>query len=212
MKLCAIFDVDGTLFDTGAGIKDCVRYALSELNAPPLSEAQLNTFIGPSLFYSFTNTAHLSEEDAARAVSLYRERYAVSGIDNAAPYPGVLDMLSTLTRQGVLLSVASSKPQVFVDRLLKNYGITDLFARVCAPDYAKTSNDKAALIASAAASPRSVMVGDTRFDIEGARRAGLQVIAVTYGYGAKNDLLSADYLADSPKRVAQLLLSFPPER
>lgn len=212
MNLCAIFDVDGTLFDTGAGIKDCVRYALSQLKAPPLSETQLNTFIGPSLFYSFSHTAGLSEEDAARAVALYRERYAVTGIDSAVPYRGVLDMLSTLARKGVSLSIASSKPQVFVSRLLKNYGIEDMFARVCAPDYAKTSNDKSALIAAAAAAPRSVMVGDTRFDIEGAKKAGLKVIAVLYGYGKKSELESADYLAESPARVADLLLSFPPER
>ena len=212
MDLCAIFDVDGTLFDTGAGIKDCVRYALSALNAPPLSETQLNTFIGPSLFYSFSHTAKLSEEDAARAVALYREKYAATGIDSAVPYPGVLDMLGRLHRKGVLLSVASSKPQVFVDKLLKNYEITELFTRVCAPDYAKTSNDKAALIAAAAAAPRSVMVGDTRFDIEGAHKAGIQAIAVLYGYGDKSELTAADYTADSPMHVADLLLSFPPER
>lgn len=212
MDLCAIFDVDGTLFDTGAGIKDCVRHALAQLNAPPLSEAQLNTFIGPSLFYSFSHTAKLSDEDAARAVALYRERYAATGIDSAVPYPGVLDMLGRLARKGVTLSVASAKPQVFVDRLLENYGITDMFARVCAPDYAKTSSDKSALIAAAAASPRSIMVGDTRFDIEGAHKAGLQAIAVLYGYGAKSELAAADFTADSPARVADLLLSFPPER
>ncbi|MDE7395531.1 MAG: HAD hydrolase-like protein [Clostridiales bacterium] len=212
MNLCAIFDMDGTLFDTGAGIKDCVRYALSVLNAPPLSEAQLNTFIGPSLFDSFSRTAKLSAEDATRAVALYREKYAVTGLESAVPYNGVLDMLSMLARKGVLLSIASAKPKVFVDKLLQVYGITDMFACVCAPDFAKTNSDKSALISAAAVSPRSVMVGDTRFDVEGAKKAGFPVIAVLYGYGKKSELQAADYLAESPARVADLLLSFPPER
>ncbi len=212
MELCAIFDVDGTLFDTGKGIKDCVSYALSCVNAPPLSEAQLSTFIGPSLYQSFSTTAHLDDETTHAAVAHYREKYAAVGIDTAMPYPGVADMLKLLRRKGILLSIASSKPQVFVDKLLASYELTDYFCRVCAPDYAKTTSDKAALIAAAAAAPRSVMVGDTRYDVEGAHNAGIQAIAVTYGYGKREDLASADFFADSPRRVADILLAFPQGR
>lgn len=203
MKKGVIFDVDGTLFETGDGIKYCADYVLQSLNVPRLSEDKLNSFIGPSLFYSFTQTVGLDEQTALHAVELYRARYKDVILDMSRPYDGIEDMLSALYADGYMLAVASSKPLVMVQKLLDKYGVTKYFTRVCAPDYARRGSEKAALITEAAGGCDSLMVGDTKFDIDGAHEAGYAAIAVTYGYGERSTLTSAEYFADTPQQVLQ---------
>ena len=181
---CVIFDVDGTLFDTGEGIRDCARHALQQLGAN-FPDEKLDLFIGPSLFYSFHNTVGLSEEQAHRGVELYRARYQSAGIEMSRPYAGILDTLEKLWQEGYTLSIASSKPLVMV----------------VAATFATVSSDKTAYVQSASLCERNVMVGDTRFDIEGAHNAGVPVIAAAYGFGAKETLTAAEYTANSPQEV-----------
>lgn len=204
MRKGVIFDIDGTLFDTGEGIKACVRHALAAVGAPPLSQDKLDSFIGPSLFHSFTVTAGLDEERAQQAVDAYRAEYFPRGVDKALPYRGVSELLADLFRDGYVLSVASSKPLIMVNYLLEKFDYKKYFAAVVAPDYARRGSDKAELIRAAAVADKSVMVGDTVFDIDGARGAGVPVIAALYGYGAPETLVGADALADSPARVREI--------
>lgn len=197
---CVIFDVDGTLFDTGEGIRDCARHALQQLGAN-FPDEKLDLFIGPSLFYSFHNTVGLSEEQAHRGVELYRARYQSAGIEMSRPYAGILDTLEKLWQEGYTLSIASSKPLVMVEYLLDKYDIRKYFAKVVAATFATVSSDKTAYVQSASLCERNVMVGDTRFDIEGAHNAGVPVIAAAYGFGAKETLTAAEYTANSPQEV-----------
>ena len=202
-----IFDVDGTLFDTGKGIKASVRYALEAVNAAQVSDDKLDLFIGPSLFYSFTATAGLDESTAVAAVEAYREHYWEKGVLDSFPYDGVPQMLDDLSRAGYVLGVASSKPLIMVRKLLDRYGYDKYFEKVVAPDYARRGNDKAEMIKSAASADKNVMVGDTHFDIDGAHDAGLRAIAAMYGFGKAETLEKADARAYSPREVFDIVRS-----
>lgn len=114
-------------------------------------------------------------------------------------------MLELLASEKYVLSVASSKPLVMVEKLLEHSGLRKYFARVCAPDYARRGSDKAKLVRAACAAENSVMVGDTHFDIDGAHGAGIKALGVTYGYGKVETLFAADALARSPKEIPALV-------
>ena len=103
-------------------------------------------------------------------------------------------MLELLASEKYVLSVASSKPLVMVEKLLEHSGLRKYFARVCAPDYARRGSDKAKLVRAACAAENSVMVGDTHFDIDGA-----------HGAGKVETLFAADALARSPKEIPALV-------
>lgn len=202
--VCVIFDVDGTLFDTGEGIRDCARHALDALGAD-FPDEQLNRFIGPSLFYSFSVTAGLDDEAAMRGVELYRERYKKTGIDMSRPYDGIIPLLTELTSDGYTLTVASSKPESMVLYLLDKFDMRRYFRTVAAADFTTVQNDKTGFVKKASLCKKNVMVGDTVYDIEGAHNAGIAVIAVTYGFGARESLQAADYTADTPAELYEII-------
>lgn len=207
MQDCVIFDVDGTLFDTGEGIRDCARYALQQLGAT-FPEDKLNLFIGPSLYYSFHETVGLSEAESERGVELYRSRYKKTGIDMSRPYDGVPELLRTLKKEGYILTVASSKPLEMVEYLLGKYDMRRYFTELAAAEFATRTSDKADYVRTAALGKRNVMVGDTHFDIDGAHRAGVPVIAAAYGFGKRETLQAADIIADTPSQVYECITKF----
>lgn len=204
-KTCVLFDCDGTLFDTGEGIRDCARYALRGLGVTDFPDDKLNTFIGPSLFYSFHNTVGLSEQEAMRGVELYRARYQKTGIDKSHPYEGIAETLAKLHADGYILTVASSKPLTMVEYLLNKYDMRKYFAFIAAAEFATVTSDKREYVRKASLGERNVMVGDTHFDIEGAHNAGVPAIAVSYGFGARETLAAAEYIAETPMDVYRIV-------
>lgn len=201
MKRCVIFDVDGTIFDTGDGIRDCARDALAKLGVADFPEEKLNLFIGPSLFYSFNTIVGLNEDAAMRGVELYRARYKTVGIDMSRPYSGIAELLDKLIREGFILTIASSKPVTMVEYLLNKYDLRKYFKVVVAADFGTVSSDKSEFIAKASLGEKNVMVGDTHFDIDGAHKAGIKAIAAAYGFGARDTLSAAEFIANSPAEV-----------
>ena len=108
-----LFDLDGTLAESGAGILNSARYALTQLGAEIPPEEEMRAFIGPPLLWSFQNVAHLPEETARRAVDLYRERYGREGWMETSIYPGVQELLRGIRRRGGKIALASAKPLGF---------------------------------------------------------------------------------------------------
>ena len=107
-----LFDLDGTLAESGAGILNSVRYALTQLGAEIPPEEEMRAFIGPPLLWSFQNVAHLPEETARRAVDLYRERYGREGWMETSIYPGVQELLRGIRRRGGKIALASARASV----------------------------------------------------------------------------------------------------
>lgn len=205
-----LFDLDGTLTESGEGITKSVQYALEKLGQPEPDLKKLEVFVGPPLLQQFMKYAGLDEETAVRAVEYYRERYADIGIFENEVYPGVEDMLEKLRGKGYILAVASSKPERFVKKVLDYFDLTKYFHEIVGSEMNGGRTSKADVIEEALdrlhmADHREqvIMVGDKEHDVFGTRKAGLQCLAVSYGYGSEEELKNANPLkiADSAQEV-----------
>ncbi len=188
-----LFDLDGTLIDSEAGILNSVKYALDNMGIEIPAYKVLKQFIGPPLIYSFTTFIGLSEEEGVRAVALYRENYAPRGMYEFTLYPGVETMLKKLTASGRRCYLATSKPEVYAAEMLKKAGIDGYFSGVVGSLIPSGRDDKAEVIGylleKEGISPEeTVMVGDRFYDIEGAHKVGVCAIGVTYGFGSEKEL------------------------
>ncbi len=123
----AIFDLDGTIMDSGEGIVRSVSYALDKMGVTDYSESENYRFIGPPLVDSFMEYYGMTEDEAKQAVVYYRERYSVTGIYESHMYEGVRELIFELKRQGIKLYIGSSKPLKFVEQILRGQGIYECF-------------------------------------------------------------------------------------
>ena len=215
-----LFDLDGTLTDPGVGITKSVEYALNRYGISVSDRAELYPFIGPPLIDSFMKYYGFSKEKAIEAVEVYREYFRVTGLFENEVYPGAESMLSALKEAGMTLLVASSKPEEFVLTILKHFDLLKYFDFVGGAAMDETRTKKEDVVeyvlqnANVTNLTKAVMVGDRKFDVQGAHVRGLDAIAVTYGYGSLEELTAAkpEHLANSPEEVGEILLSFHEKR
>lgn len=202
-----IFDFDGTLADTSPGVLGSVRYALETLGAPVPDEKVLRGFIGPSLYSSFTGIIGFDGKKADEAIALYRSVYNPRGVYECKLYDGMKDLLIKIKAAGVSASVASSKPQNALDKVVDFLGVREYFDRVVGADPDDKHDNKALIVAAARTRDNAVMIGDSRFDIEAAKKVGIKSIAAGYGFTAKDVLLSLnpDYYADKVADITEIL-------
>ena len=192
-----LFDLDGTLTDPQEGICKSINHALSYFGIEkPLAE--LTQFIGPPLLKSFSGL--VGEENAADAVKYYRERFSVVGLYENQMYPNVKETLALLKEKGYILCTASSKPQIFVEKILHHFDIAQYFTVMGGATLDGKIGEKEQVIEMVLAAVKAekadtVMVGDTRFDLIGAEKMGLDAIGVTYGFGAKEELMQYPHIA-----------------
>lgn len=209
------FDLDGTITDSGDGIKNSASYALNKFGISVPDKSELNKFIGPPLIGSFMNYYGMSHEDADLAVTYYREYYSVKGIYENTLYNGVTDMLKALKDAGKTIVLATSKPEIYANLILRHFGIDKYFSYVCGAEMDHRRTDKHEVIeyaletADVADRSRVIMIGDRHHDIDGAKKASLRSVGVTYGYGSSDELKNAgaDFITDSAEALTSLLLS-----
>jgi phosphoglycolate phosphatase len=209
-----LFDLDGTLTDPLEGIARSVRYALEQLGRPPLSDAVLRTWIGPSLRGSFAAALDGDQALAEQAVALYRKRYGPTGIYENQVYAGIPALLASLSAAGSHICLATSKPQIFAQRILEHFGIAGHFMIIGGASLDTSRESKADVIAYVLgelpvdARVGAVMVGDREHDVFGARQNELPTIGVTYGYGSREELVAAGAvaIADNVAALHDLLL------
>lgn len=204
-----IFDLDGTLTRSEEGILNCVRYALAKMGWDIPREETLRAFIGPPLFGSFRDFCGMNEVECGKAVAFYRERYVDTGLFENAVYPGIRTLLRKLRKAGVWLGVATGKPQTLTERILDHFGLSKFFDAVAGISEDDHEADKRQLIRRALPQryEKAVMVGDRRFDMEGAKGIGIAAIGVAYGYGSREELqgTGADCITGSVEELASLL-------
>ncbi len=214
-----LFDLDGTLTASEEGITKSMQAALAALGIHEKT-ADLSHFIGPPLNVELAATYHMSTEDIALTVSRFRERYETVGLYEAHPYPGIPELLQALKRNGCRLAIATSKPEGPMRRVADHFGLTRYFEILCGSRVEdelqnRTGKDNKAaviaktlrLLAEKGNIGQAVMIGDTPYDIAGAKANHLPSVAVTYGYGTKKALLAEGptFVANSVEALVALL-------
>ena len=197
MTPALLFDLDGTLTDPRAGIVRSIQHALERLARPRPPEVALAACIGPPLRGTFGRLLATSDRELIeRAMALYRERFAGVGVYENEVYAGIPAVLGDLGRGGRRMFVATSKPAVFADRIVRHFALDHHFHGVYGPDLDGRRDDKTDLLAHLLASERLaakdvVMIGDRHADIVAARANGVRAIGVLWGYGSREELLGA---------------------
>lgn len=201
MYKAIFFDLDGTLTESGEGITKSVQYALEKIGKPEEDLEKLKVFVGPPLMEQFMKYAGVDEATGRKAVEFYRERYEVKGIYENHPYESVEEMLQELKRKGYILAVASSKPEYYVTQILDYFKLSSYFDVVVGSEMNGARTSKSEVIEEALkrinmSDKRNevLMVGDKEHDVLGARVAGLDCVAVAYGYGTQEELTEANPL------------------
>ncbi|MDE7231945.1 MAG: HAD hydrolase-like protein, partial [Lachnospiraceae bacterium] len=210
-------------------ITTCVQYALHRMGIEEPDLDKLEPFIGPPLMDSFHDFYGFSEEQGKQATAYYRERYSVTGLFENEVYPGIDRLLAALKAGGKKLAVASSKPQVYVERILDHFGLLTYFDVVVGSDLNGTRTKKEEVVEEALRQllpeqlfgeitdrkfPNALkydtiaMVGDRRFDMEGAKAYHIAGIGVAYGYAVPGELekAGADMIAETVEELGKILL------
>ena len=197
-----MFDLDGTVTDSGRAITTSVEYALSHFGYEDQPREKLETFIGPSLYDSFVREYGFNDEDCNKAVDLYRKVYEEGRMYDVDVYDGIPELFKELKDQGKEVLIITSKPLRFTEKILSHIGLDKYIDHQVGPDLIDHSSDKKRLIEKAVEKyglnkDECIMIGDTKYDILGACQAGVDSIGVTYGYGKIEELIAAEatYLA-----------------
>lgn len=210
MQKAILFDLDGTLTDSGEGIINCAILALEHFGLPVPSREKMRVFVGPPLHESFIKHG-VPADQADEAVRIYRSRYIPIGKYENTPYPGIRELLECLQAQGHRLYVATSKPEGMSVDILNHFDLAKYFTRICGASMDTSRSSKSAVIAylleQTGDVEQAVMVGDTAFDVTGAAVHGIPTIGVAWGYGMVEDMVKAGAtaIADTPETLFELL-------
>ena len=211
MKKAILFDLDGTLTDSGDGIMNCAELALRHFGLPVPSREEMRVFVGPPLdqtFMKFVIPADKTDE----AIAVYRSRYLTVGLFENTPYPGIEEVLQKLQNNGHRLFVATSKPEATSIRILEKFDLAKYFEKICGATFDGTRSHKADVIAylleQVGDTGKTVMVGDTDFDVIGAAAHGIPTVGVSWGYGTVEDMRAAGAIAivDTTSQLMEALL------
>ncbi|MBO4411816.1 MAG: HAD-IA family hydrolase [Lachnospiraceae bacterium] len=209
MAQYCLFDLDGTLTDSGLGITGSAQYALRQIGIDVPNRSDLNFCVGPPLLEVLTGHFGVDPETAEFAYKAYRAHYREYGLFENEVYPGIPELLETLKARGKTLVVATSKPTEVARIILEHFGLLQYFDAVYGSEppvrYAKPDVLRYAMeMMNAEDLSEIMMIGDRKYDVEGARAVGVQCIGVTYGYGSREELIEAgaDIVVDTPAEVA----------
>lgn len=223
-KKYILLDLDGTITDSGEGITKSVQYALEKLGIEERDIAVLKRYIGPPLNESFVRFHGMNEQDSLKAVAYYRERYAVKGIYENKLFEGITEALSGLKKEGYIVALATCKPEIYVPTILKHFDIEqyfdvavgseleggkrrhkdDVIEEVLRQIMKKLDIDESDIVSVKA---DSIMIGDRKDDVLGAKAAGIESIGLRYGFAEKDELenAGADYILENASDILPFL-------
>ena len=205
-----LFDLDGTLTDSGEGIINCAQMTLERFGLPVPPREEMQVFVGPPLGDTFIKFG-IPEERTQEAIDIFRSRYVPIGKYENHPYPGIRELLEALKAQGHRLFVATSKPEVTAIEVLEHFDLAKYFDLICGASFDQSRTTKSEVIAFLLEQngriDNAVMVGDTEFDVLGAAAHGIPTIGVSWGYGQVEDMQKAGAaaIADTPEGLLELL-------
>ena len=198
MPKTILFDLDGTLTDSGEGIINCAALALEHFGIPVPDRQTMRVFVGPPLHETFVKFG-VPDDRADEAVEVYRSRYHTVGKFENTPYPGIRELLARLQAEGHRLLVATSKPEALSIEILEKFDLTKYFHRICGASMDRSRSTKedviAYLLQENGTAKDMIMVGDTTFDVFGAAIHGIPTIGVSWGYGKVDDMINIGAVA-----------------
>lgn len=205
-----LFDLDGTLTDSGEGIMNCATLALNHFNLPVPDRQSMRVIVGPPLRDSLINFG-VKEDQVTEALEIFRQRYTTVGKYENHPYDGIRELLQKLKAQGHRLYVATSKPEEMALDIMAKFELSQYFEMICGATLDESRDTKDAVIAYLLDLNRDVkeaiMVGDTKYDVLGAKVHGIPTIGVSWGYGSVSEMEQAGAvaIAHSPEELFELL-------
>ncbi len=214
-----LFDLDGTLTDPRIGITRSVQHALKYFGIEEPDLSKLEPFIGPPLKDSFMEFYGFTEKQALEAIEAYREYFAPKGVLENRIIEGIPQMLECLYKNGQKLAVASSKPVGFVHQILQHFEIEQYFDVIVGSELDGTRSTKEEVVREALfrldilklpdadRKDLCVMVGDRKFDIQGAKAFGLTGVGVKFGFAKEGELeeADADYIVETVEELSELI-------
>ena len=209
-----LFDLDGTLTDPFEGITRSVQISLSYFGIEVNNRDELKCFIGPPLWESYMKYYGLSKDESEIAVAKYREYFSVKGLFENEVYNGIYEFLSEIKEQGVRLSVATSKPTVFSQKILDKFELSRFFTFLSGSELNGERINKADVIEYALENlniidrSKVLMVGDRHHDINGAKSSKVSSCGVLWGYGTGDELKNAgaDYIVRDLDELKRIIL------
>lgn len=211
----ALFDLDGTLTDPSLGITNSIMHALAKMGRDIPSRESLYRFIGPPLVPAFQEFLGMTADEAEQAVVFYREYFSVTGLFENTPYDGITELLTALKERGVVLAVATSKPEKFAVQIIDHFGWSEYFTMVCGATFDSSRSKKGDVIAytlgqlgiSGSEKSSVLMIGDRHHDIDGAKENGLASLGVLWGFGDEAELnnAGADGIAHDTADVVRII-------
>lgn len=189
-----LFDLDGTITDSFEGVSKSFAYALESYGIKVDDLQTLRPILGPPLRESFVSLFGFSEEEALKAVEKYRERYVNHYLDENRIYDGIPELLKKLCDSGFRLILATSKPEKFSKAILDRFDLTKYFYYVTGASMDKSRDTKEKVLAhildylKISDVSEAVMIGDRKYDLDGASYFGMDAVGVLYGYGTKEEL------------------------
>lgn len=216
MKYSAvIFDFDGTICDTGEGILKSAKYALDAFGYDAPDYTELTYFIGPPLLVTFQEKFSADASRADELVKKFRERYTNKGLLESCLYDGIKELLENLKKENVKIGIASSKPQDYIEALLDHFDIRKYFDTVCGVTFTADCESKSSIISRCVkeldvSGNEILMVGDKKYDIEGAKANVIDSVGVLWGYGTRIELVEAGakFIAEKIFDIYSIVLGY----
>lgn len=209
-----LFDLDGTLTNPRLGIGNSLKYALRQMHIDGYSDELLERFVGPPLQDGFKNLFGLNERNTNLAVEHFRTYFGEKGLYENIPYSGIQELLEALHHSGKRVYVVTSKLEKYAQLIIRHFEFDRYIDDLQGAEATGKHSGKGQLIAQLMERNRILpstsvaMIGDTHYDMIGARENDIQGIAVGYGFGTPETLLACepDYLVESVDDLAELLL------
>lgn len=210
-----IFDFDGTICDTGEGILKSAKYALEAFGYNCPNYEELTFFIGPPLLITFQEKFGADAVRADELVKKFRERYTNKGVFESKLYDGIKELLIALKKDNIKIGIASSKPQDYIETLLEHFGIKSYFDTICGVTFTADCESKTSIIARCQknlniSGNACLMVGDKKYDIEGAKANHIDSAGVLWGYGTRFEHIEAGakFIAEKIEDIEAIALGF----
>lgn len=210
-----LFDFDGTVTDTGEGILKSLQYSFEAMGHEVPDLKDLKKFIGPPIHYSYTTFYGISEDQVGDYIKKYRERYRAKGIYECYVYEGMRETIEELRSKGVKIGIASSKPVSLIYDVMNHLGITELFDSATGVTVDDSNHSGKTFLVlecmeklGATDKSKVLMVGDRKFDIDGATGAGVDSCGVLFGYGSREEFKehNATYIIEKSQDLLDIVL------